>query len=309
MTIMIEAAIAAPIERVWQAWTTADDITHWNAASTDWHCPSAAIDLRPGGAFSYRMEARDGSMGFDFAGTFTVVEPYRRIAYMLGDERSVVVEFIPAAPLVIVRETIDRDPSHSAEQQQAGWQAILDTFKRHVEGREPAAPRARRGEQPVVARQKITPFLWFDGQAEAAARYYVSHLPDSRIDTIVRAPADHPGGRAGAVLTVEFTLCGHQYVALNGGPGVAFTQAVSFQITCADQAEVDRLWLALAEGGAEGQCGWLTDRWGLSWQVVPTRLHELLGDPDGDRARRTMEAMLTMRKLNIAELERAAAQA
>ena len=211
--------------------------------------------------------------------------------------------------LVIVRETIDRDPSHSAEQQQAGWQAILDTFKRHVEGREPAAPRAHRGEQPVVARQKITPFLWFDGQAEAAARYYVSHLPDSRIDTIVRAPADHPSGRAGAVLTVEFTLCGHRYVALNGGPGVAFTQAVSFQITCADQAEVDRLWLALAEGGAEGQCGWLTDRWGLSWQVVPTRLHELLGDPDGDRARRTMEAMLTMRKLNIAELERAAAQA
>jgi predicted 3-demethylubiquinone-9 3-methyltransferase (glyoxalase superfamily) len=154
--------------------------------------------------------------------------------------------------------------------------------------------------------QKITPFLWFDGQAERAARFYVSLLPDSRVEDVTRLPADTPSGRAGTILTVEFTLCGNRFVALNGGPQFPFTEAVSFQIACDDQTEVDRLWSALAEGGSEGQCGWLKDRWGLSWQVVPTRLHELLGDPDPGRSRRAMEAMLKMRKLSIVELERAA---
>ena len=154
--------------------------------------------------------------------------------------------------------------------------------------------------------QKITPFLWFDGQAEEAARFYVSLLPDSRIDYLARSPADNPSVRAGGVLTVEFTLGGSRFVALNGGPQFPFTEAVSFQITCDDQAEVDRLWSALTEGGSEGACGWLKDRWGLSWQIVPARLHDLLSDPDPGRSRRAMEAMLQMRKLNVAELERAA---
>jgi predicted 3-demethylubiquinone-9 3-methyltransferase (glyoxalase superfamily) len=154
--------------------------------------------------------------------------------------------------------------------------------------------------------QKVTPFLWFDGQAEDATRFYVSLLPDSRIERVSRSPADTPSGPAGTVLTIEFTLAGSRLVALNGGPHYRFTEAVSFSIACADQAEVDRLWAALSEGGSEGQCGWLKDRWGLSWQVVPTRLHELLGDPDPARSRRAMEAMLQMKKLNIAELERAA---
>lgn len=154
--------------------------------------------------------------------------------------------------------------------------------------------------------QKITPFLWFDGQAEEAARFYVSLFPDSLIERVVRSPADTPSGPAGMVLTVEFTLSGIKLIALNGGPQFPFTEAVSFQIACADQAEVDRLWDALKEGGSEGQCGWLKDRWGLSWQVVPTRLHELLSDPDASRSRRAMEAMLTMQKLSVPELERAA---
>jgi predicted 3-demethylubiquinone-9 3-methyltransferase (glyoxalase superfamily) len=154
--------------------------------------------------------------------------------------------------------------------------------------------------------QKITPFLWFDGQAEEAARFYVSLFPDSRIGRVTRSAAETPAGPAGMVLTVEFTLAGTRFIALNGGPQFPFTEAVSFQIACADQAEVDRLWSALTDGGAEGQCGWLKDRWGLSWQVVPTRLHELLGDPDPARARRAMEAMLTMKKLSVPELERAA---
>jgi len=156
--------------------------------------------------------------------------------------------------------------------------------------------------------QRITPFLWYDGQAEQAARFYVSLLPDSRIDRVTRAPADTPSGPAGMVLTVEFTLGGVQFIALNGGPHYRFTEAFSIQIPCADQAEVDRLWAALVEGGSEGRCGWLKDRWGLSWQVVPVRLQELMGDKDPARARRAVEAMLKMGKLNIAELERAAAR-
>ena len=153
--------------------------------------------------------------------------------------------------------------------------------------------------------KKVTPFLLFDGQAEEAARFYVSLLPDSQIDRVTRWPADTPSGPAGAVLTVEFTLGGTRFVALNG-PEFPFTEAVSFQIACADQAEVDRLWAALSAGGSEGPCGWLNDRWGVSWQVTPTRLLELIVDPDPNRARGAMEAMMKMSKINIAEVEHAA---
>ena len=154
--------------------------------------------------------------------------------------------------------------------------------------------------------QKITPFLWFDGQAEQAADFYVSLFPDSRVDRVTRSPADTPCGPAGMVITVEFTLAGIRYVALNGGPMYSFTEAFSLQIACADQAEVDRLWSALSDGGSEDRCGWLKDRWGLSWQVVPTRLYQLLADPNPDRSRRASEAMMKMKKIDIAEMERAA---
>ena len=153
--------------------------------------------------------------------------------------------------------------------------------------------------------QKITPCLWFNGQAEQAANFYVSLLPNSRVDRVVRSPADTPSGPAGMVLVVEFTLAGQQYVGLNGGPQFPFTEAVSFQIHCDDQAEVDRLWDALiADGGAASVCSWLKDRWGLSWQIVPKRLNELLKDPDPARAKRAMEAMMTMAKIDIAALEK-----
>jgi predicted 3-demethylubiquinone-9 3-methyltransferase (glyoxalase superfamily) len=154
--------------------------------------------------------------------------------------------------------------------------------------------------------QKVTPFLSFDGKAEEAARFYVSLLPDSRIDRITRSPIDTQGGSAGTVLLVEFTLAGAPYIALNT-PGFSFTEAVSFMISCADQAETDRLWAALtADGGSEVACGWLKDRWGVFWQVTPTRLMELITDPDRDRARRAMEAMVKMIKINIATIEQAA---
>src|SRR6516162_4256662 len=128
--------------------------------------------------------------------------------------------------------------------------------------------------------EKITPFLSFDGLAEAAARFYVSLLPDSHIDRVMHSPSDTPSGPAGTVLPVEFTLAGRPYFALNT-PGFTFTEAVSFLIACADQAETDRLWAALtANGGSEIACGWLKDRYGVFWQVTPTRLMELIKDPD-----------------------------
>src|ERR1700748_495829 len=156
---------------------------------------------------------------------------------------------------------------------------------------------------------KVTPFLSFDGHAEEAAQFYVSLLPDSRIDRVIQSPMDTPGGKAGTVLLVEFTLAGRSYIALNT-PGFTFTEAVSFLIACADQAETDRLWAALtANGGSEVACGWLKDRWGVFWQITPTRLMELIKDPDRDRARRAMEAMVKMVKIDIATIEQAADRA
>ena len=153
---------------------------------------------------------------------------------------------------------------------------------------------------------KIAPCLWFDGNAEEAAQFYTSLLPDSRIDKIMRSPADYPGGSAGTVLTVDFTLAGQQFMGLNGGPEFPFTEAVSFTINCEDQAEVDRYWDALiAGGGAPVQCGWLKDRFGLSWQITPTILPEMMADPDVARARRVMEAMMKMVKIDIAAIKAA----
>jgi predicted 3-demethylubiquinone-9 3-methyltransferase (glyoxalase superfamily) len=153
---------------------------------------------------------------------------------------------------------------------------------------------------------KITPCLWFDGQAEEAARFYTSLFPNSRIDGVHRSPADNPSGKEGDVITVDFTLDGRTYVGLNGGPQFTFNEAISLQVDCADQAEVDRYWDALlADGGEPSMCGWLKDRFGLSWQVTPRRLNEMFTSPDRDAARRAMEQMLTMTKLDIEPLERA----
>jgi predicted 3-demethylubiquinone-9 3-methyltransferase (glyoxalase superfamily) len=153
---------------------------------------------------------------------------------------------------------------------------------------------------------KIAPCLWFDGQAEEAAKFYVSLLPDSRIDGIMRSPADTPSGPAGMVLTVDFTLAGQKYMGLNGGPQFRFTEAVSFMIHCEDQAEVDRLWEALIEGGgAPVACGWLKDRFGLFWQIVPKPLMRMIADPDRAKAKRAMEAMMRMVKIDIAAVKKA----
>ena len=157
-----------------------------------------------------------------------------------------------------------------------------------------------------MATAKLYPCLWFDGKAEEAANFWVTLLPDSHVDKVWHSPAETPSGPAGMVLTVDFTLAGQRIQGLNGGPEFTFSEAVSLVIECDDQAEVDRLWEKLtADGGEPGPCGWLKDRFGVSWQIVPRRLNELMDDPDPDRARRAMEAMLKMGKIEVAELERA----
>jgi predicted 3-demethylubiquinone-9 3-methyltransferase (glyoxalase superfamily) len=155
---------------------------------------------------------------------------------------------------------------------------------------------------------KISPCLWFDGEAEEAARFYTSLIPDSHITSVNRSPADTPSGKKDSVLTVEFTLGGRSFIGLNGGDDFKFNEAISLSIDCEDQAEVDRYWEALlANGGEESVCGWLKDRYGLSWQVVPRRMNEVFTGQDRAAAERAMEAMLKMRKIDIAEIERAAA--
>jgi predicted 3-demethylubiquinone-9 3-methyltransferase (glyoxalase superfamily) len=153
----------------------------------------------------------------------------------------------------------------------------------------------------------ITPCLWFDGNAEGAANFYASLLPDSRVDAVHIAPGDYPSGKTGNVLTVEFTLMGRPFLGLNGGPHFKFNEAVSFMIPVETQAEVERLSNALSAVPEAEQCGWVKDRFGLSWQIVPVQLMRLISDPDAARAKRAFTAMMEMKRIDIAAIERAAA--
>lgn len=153
---------------------------------------------------------------------------------------------------------------------------------------------------------KVTTFLWFDGQAQEAVEFYTGLFPDSRITGLTRTPMDYPGGRAGDVITAAFTLGGRDFIAMNGGPGHPLTDAISLSIDCESQAEIDRYWDAFSKGGTPVQCGWIKDRFGLSWQVSPRILHRYLGDPDRAKAQRVMQAMIGMVKIDLAAIEAAA---
>jgi predicted 3-demethylubiquinone-9 3-methyltransferase (glyoxalase superfamily) len=152
--------------------------------------------------------------------------------------------------------------------------------------------------------QKITPFLWFDHQAEQAADFYTSLFKNSRIVSVSRYGEGGPGPK-GSAMTVNFELEGQEFIALNGGPEFTFSPAISFFVDCATQAEVDRLWEKLTEGGEEVQCGWLKDKYGLSWQIVPSGLNDLLNGKDAERSRRAMQAMLQMKKLDLEKMRQA----
>jgi predicted 3-demethylubiquinone-9 3-methyltransferase (glyoxalase superfamily) len=155
--------------------------------------------------------------------------------------------------------------------------------------------------------QKIIPFLWFDGKAEEAAKFYTSIFKNSKILTVTRY-GEAGLGPKGSVMTVVFQLDGQEFIALNGGPHFKFTEAISFSVDCKTQQEVDEFWGKLSEGGEEGPCGWLKDKYGLSWQINPTVLGEMLSDPDPQKSKRVMEAMLKMKKIDIKTLRQACAQ-
>lgn len=158
---------------------------------------------------------------------------------------------------------------------------------------------------PTVRPTSLATCLWFDGTAEEAATFYAATLPDSEVLSVERAATDYPAGKAGDVLAVRVRILGQMFTALNGGPGHPFTDAISFQVECADQAEVDRIWAALTDGGSAVMCGWLTDRYGVSWQVIPMEMNDYIGGPDPEGAARAMRAMMEMVKLDVAALRRA----
>jgi predicted 3-demethylubiquinone-9 3-methyltransferase (glyoxalase superfamily) len=167
-----------------------------------------------------------------------------------------------------------------------------------------AAPKQKLEGDPM---QKITPFLWFDNQAEEAMNFYVSIFKNSKVLSVARYGEGGPGPK-GMVMTAKFQLDGQEFIALNGGPHFKFTEAISFSVDCKTQEEVDEFWEKLSAGGEEGQCGWLKDKYGLSWQINPTVLGELLNDPDPQKSKRVMEAMLKMKKIDIKALKQAAGQ-
>jgi predicted 3-demethylubiquinone-9 3-methyltransferase (glyoxalase superfamily) len=157
---------------------------------------------------------------------------------------------------------------------------------------------------------KIAPCVWYDGTADEAAQFYAETFPGSSVDAVHLSPTDYPDGKQGDVLTVEFTVCGMPFVGLNGGPTFPQTEAVSFQVYTDDQQETDRLWDAIVgNGGTESACGWCKDRWGVSWQITPSALMAAITNNDKAAAKRAMEAMMTMRKIDIAAIERAVAGA
>lgn len=285
ITTLIDASMAA----VWKGFTIPSEVMRWNNASEDWHTPRAENDLREGGRFNYRMESKDKKQGFDFSGTYMKVVPYTLIEYTMDDGRKVVNAFSSRKDGIAVTVTFEAEHTYTEEKQREGWRAILDNFRKYVEA-----------GKVVMKPQPLRPCLWFNDQAEEAVRFYTSIFKDSEVgETLYYTDAGHEvhGHKAGDVLTIEFRINGQWLTALNGGPEFKFNEAVSLQVLCETQAEIDYYWEKLTEGGEEIVCGWLRDKFGLCWQVTPTILGELLKDPS--RAERVMAAYLKMTKFDI----------
>ncbi len=287
--ITIHTTVNAPISTVWKKYTTPADITQWYNASEDWHTPRAVNDLRVGGRFNYRMEAKDKSYGFDFSGVYTTIIPYARIDYILDDGRKVTTTFTSGAKGITLTVTFETEQTNTLEQQRQGWQAILYNFGQYVESKTPATKA-----QPIV------PCLWFNDQAEEAVRFYTSIFADSEVlDTLYynHAGQEIHGHEAGSVLTIDFRLNGQRLTALNGGPEFRFNEALSLEIMCDTQAEIDYYWEKLTDGGEEVACGWLKDKYGVSWQISSSIFLELLKDPA--RGERAMALFMQMKKVDI----------
>jgi predicted 3-demethylubiquinone-9 3-methyltransferase (glyoxalase superfamily)/uncharacterized protein YndB with AHSA1/START domain len=297
--ITVKARINAPVGKVWKFWTTPEDIQQWNNASSDWHTPHAQNDLRTGGEFHFRMEARDGSMGFDFGGVYEKVILYHQIISTLGDGRKVNVLFTIEDDKTEITESFEAEEENPVEMQREGWQAILDNFKNYAELK-------TNHHTPDIVTHQITPCLWFESQAEEAAKFYTSVFKNSRILKINRYGKEGfeiHGQKEGSVLTVDFQINKQSFTALNGGPIFKFNEAISFQVYCDSQEEIDDYWSKLTKEGQEGQCGWLKDKFGVSWQIIPSILPKLMSDPY--KADKVMKAFLQMKKFDIEKLVQA----
>ena len=282
--VNIEATINAPVEKVWRCYTEPAHIIQWNFAIADWCCPRASNDLRVGGKYFARMEAKDGSFGFDFEAVYDEVIPHQTLTYTMSDGRRSSTRFEAQGNRTKVSTTFDAESENSIEMQRDGWQAILDNFKAHVER---------------LTLKKNTVCLWYERGAEEAARFYASVFPESSVGETTRAPSNSPSGNAGEILTVEFVVAGIPCVGLNGGPHFKQSEAFSFQILTEDQEETDRYWNAIVgNDGQESQCGWCKDKWGVSWQITPRILPEAMS-LGGETAKRAFEAMMPMRKIDI----------
>lgn len=254
--ITIRTTINAPKEKVWKYWTEPEHIKKWNNASVDWHTTTASNDLRAGGMFLSRMEAKDGSLGFDFSGIYDEVKLYETIAYTLGDARKVKINFSENENGTEVIEAFEAETTNSIEMQKTGWQAILDNFKRYTE------------------MQKIVPHLWYDKEAKEAALFYISLFEQSKL---LKTAVLH-NTPSGDVEIVGFELAGQPFDAISAGPYFAFNPSISLMVACYSMEEVNEKWNALSEGGEvlmpldeypfSKWYGWVQDRYGLSWQLM-----------------------------------------
>ena len=303
----ISRTFAAPLTRVWQAWTDLDQFEKWFGPNG---VKNVAVkrDFRPGGLFHYCMKSPDGKENWGRC-LYREIVPQEKLVWVnsfsnpageivpppfddpwpaemlttvtfvaVGDQTTVTVEWIPLNATAAETKTFD----DTRKGMTGGWSGSFE----QLEGFLARTPQVSTG-------QKITPFLWFDGQAEAAARFYASIFPGSEVTSV-------------SPMIVNFRLAGLEFMGLNGGPHFKFTEAVSFFVSCETQAEVDYFWDKLSVGGSVQQCGWLKDQFGLSWQIVPNALGELMGSDDPAQGQRVMQAMIKMVKLDIAGLKAAA---
>jgi uncharacterized glyoxalase superfamily protein PhnB/uncharacterized protein YndB with AHSA1/START domain len=279
MKITVETNVAAPIDTVWNAYTTPADIKQWNAASDDWHTTAATVDLREGGKFSSRMEAKDGSMGFDFAGTYTKIVPKKLIEYAFGD-RTAQVEFSPDPKGVAIRVTFDSEQTHSIEQQRGGWHSILNNFARHVEAKQAARPAA------------VQPYLFFRGRCEEAIEYYKAKL-GAEVLMQMRfkdnpekpGPDKVPPAFDNRIMHATLRVAGAE-ISMSDGmrSGPTDFDCVSLSLNLPTEAEADRVFSALASDGKitmpigktffAQRFGGVTDKFGVQWMVI---VHPITG--------------------------------
>ena len=306
-------------ETVFNAWSTAEHVRNWFSPRT-YSTPDATVDMRAGGAFDVCMCSPAGERQW-VRGTFVEVTPHTRLVIdmhaMDAQDRPLFrayteVDFTDApgggTTIHIVQTYTFLDPAMAAPMvagASEGWRTTLDKLEQEVGRMSDAAATDGQGSGGTAL---VSTCLWFEHDAETAVRLYVSLVPDSAIGYIQRAPAAWPGGAAGDAILVNFRLAGQNFQALNGGTRAEYGMAASISVQCAGQPVVDHLWAALtADGGSEIMCGWLRDRWGVPWQIVPDILPRLLAHPDPAVSARVFAAMQGMVKLDAAALQRAAA--